>query len=183
MIILSFGELFAQKKDHISAEVDANYYPYNTANVQNGFNYGFSFLTSAYIDRLKVSLGINWVRNYDYYNEEPTASNNYFEKRDYQLKYMNIPLLVTIIINPLGKVKVGITNGFILNNLYSYRVTSYYSTKDPVVEKDVQVSDQLLAFYQCEVVARSRRPGEIVIDDRGLTFGLKIGLEYRFFKE
>jgi hypothetical protein len=118
---------------------------------------------------------------------------------------MNIPLLLTIIINPLSKLKVGIINGLILNNLYSYRVTSYYSTKDPVVEKDVQASKGIFSFKTGVELSKAitqhmmincspfinvklwpdpgARPGDIVIDDRGLTFGLKIGLEYRFFKE
>src|ERR1035437_9283796 len=139
LFVFCFNELSAQKKNYFSIEIDADYYHYVVANAKNRFNYGSSLLISADIARINVSSGINWSKEDSYYTDKPTSSNNFFEKRNYRVRFFNIPVLVKIRINQLEKIKIGIVSGLIYNKLISSHITSYYLGQEPLIEKDIQV--------------------------------------------
>jgi hypothetical protein len=138
-----FIDSFSQKKENFSIETDINYYYYYLGNnTKNPFNYGFSFLGSYIVNKLKVSSGINFSTQDSHYNVIPDASSNFLEKRDYNIKHINFPVLVYYAVYSSRKYKTAILGGVVFNRVIGYDITSYYSNRDPIIEKNIEINNQ-----------------------------------------
>lgn len=196
---------FSQDKDYFSTEFDANYYYYFVGNSVNNFNYGFSLFISKYINKLKVSSGINYSTMSYYYDVTPITSPDYLRKREYSLKYFNFPIITNIEIFSHKLLSYSILLGGSFNKIIEYNIKSYYLNNETLNEnidiknENIGVSiicgatiSSLLSsrcklnlspFINYKVIPSydSQRPNYRNIPDDGLlTVGFKLGIEYLF---
>ena len=139
LLIVLFGtlfiDLFGQQKENFSIETDVNYYYYYIShNTRNSFNFGYSLLGSYKFNKYKVSSGVNFSTQDSYYNVIPDESSNFLEKRNYNLKYINFPFLMSYMISSSLKYKTDLLGGVVFNRVIKYDIASYYSNKDPIIE-------------------------------------------------
>ena len=199
---LSFG----QHVEKFSAEIDIGYtYYYISNNRADYFNYGISTLISYNIDKYALSTGINYSTKNSYYNVVPDASNNFLKKRDYDLQYINIPILFKFGEHSVKKISYRLISGFVFNHIVNYDITSYYLNNTPALEKDVKASQKtgislrlggnlshhlrnkicvnLSPFidYKFELDHKDYyRPDYKQLTDDRFSFGIKLGIEYFF---
>jgi hypothetical protein len=136
-ILLFFFALktFSQDKDYFSTEFDANYYYYFVGNnSSNNFNYGFSILISKYINKVKVSSGINYsTKSYN------TQGDPFWliEKREYNLYYLNFPIITNIEIFSHRKFSSNVLTGFTFNQIIDYKIKSFYLNGETLIEDNL----------------------------------------------
>ena len=115
-LLLFYGALktYSQDKDYFSTEFDANYYYFVGNNNSNNLNYGFSWLVSKYIQKLKFSTGINYsIKSYNSQGDPFYLT----ERRKHNLKYINFPIIENIEILSQKKFCLSILTGFTFNNI------------------------------------------------------------------
>jgi hypothetical protein len=207
-ILLFFFALktFSQDKDYFSTEFDANYYYYFVGNnSSNNFNYGFSILISKYINKVKVSSGINYSTMSYYYDVTPITTPDYLRKREYSLKYLNFPIITNIEIFSNKLLSYSILLGGSFNKIIEYNIKSYYLYNETLNE-NIDIKNEnigvsiicgatisgllsskcklnLSPFINYKVIPSndSQRPNYRNIPDDGLlTVGFKLGIEYLF---
>lgn len=126
-------ESFSQGKDCFSTECNANYYYFFVGNNNsNNLNYGFSLLASKYIQKLKISTGIN------YSIKSINAQGDAFysiQKRKYNLEYFNIPIIANVEIYSHDKFCSGIQTGFTFNRIIDCNMESFYLNGESLTEK------------------------------------------------
>lgn len=207
-LLLFFWALktYSQDKDYFSTEFDANYYYYFIGNNNsNNFNYGFSLLISKYINRLKVSSGIDYSTMSYYYDISPITSPDYLRKREYSVKYFNFPIFgnVEIISNKLFSYSILLGGTF--NKIIEYNIKSYYLYNETLNE-NIEIKNEnigvsiicgatissllssrcklnLSPFINYKVIPGhdSQRPNYRNIPDDGIiSVGFKLGIEYLF---
>lgn len=136
LIAISSSVVFSQDKNLISSEIDANFYNYCISKENtNKFNYGFSLLFSRYLRKLKISFGINYSTKY--YN---APGNAFFEveRREYNLQYLNFPIIMNYPVITKEKHFISFLTGITFNNIIDYRIRSYYYSGD------IYIADNLL---------------------------------------
>jgi len=205
--IFLFFSSFGQHNENFSGEINANYTYYYISNKRiNYFNYGFSALLSYRTDKFKFSSGINYSTKNSYYRIIPNVSNNFLEKRDYEIQYINIPVLYTFGEQSLKKINFGLVSGIIFNYIVNYDITSYYLNSTPTFEDNVKsgqktgislrlgtniskyindkISINLSPFidYKFEFDHKNYyyRPDYRQLTDDRLSFGFIFGIEYLF---
>ena len=126
---------FSQDKDYFSTEFDANYYYYFVGdNNSNNFNYGFSILISKYINKVKVSSGINYsTKSYN------TQGDPFWliEKREHNLDYLNFPIITNIEIFSHRKFSSSVLTGFTFNQIIDYKIKSFYLNGETLIEDNL----------------------------------------------
>jgi hypothetical protein len=197
---------YSQGKGFFSTEIDANYYYYcSLGESTNKFNYGFSILISKYINRLKVSSGLNYSTKSYYYDVTPIASRNYLNKRDYKATYLNFPIVANIEIFSQRKFCSSILTGFMFNQIVYYNIKSYYLNGETLTENILLDNRRLgvsfifgttfskLVGNKCQLNLSpfinykllsdhdNQRPDYKNIPDDKISIGFRIGIEY-FFK-
>jgi hypothetical protein len=202
-----FFELYSQDKNCISAEIDGNgYYYFMNVNRYNNFNYGYSFILSRYIHKIKVSFGINYAKKNSYLNIhiEPTSWLDSLNKIEYDIKYLNFPIFVTFDLYSFNKVKINCLGGVVFDKIINYDITTHYQNKSNITEKNIQAGQKLgLSFrfgigltkailpcvnlnlspfidYKVMLDYREQRPDYRNLTDDRFSFGLKLGVEYLF---
>jgi hypothetical protein len=207
LIILSLSFLYVEAQDNRdwSSEIDANYYYYFTGNnTNNDFNYGFSLLLSRKLDRLKISSGLSYSTLKYYYTADPTPTNS-LEKREYNLRYLNVPLLVAYYcLDSKKNVNILIESGLIVNTVVSYNITSYYLNQ-PTIDEEGSFSDNNFGLtfrlgtnissvlinrfilnagpfvdYKFINNGEGNSPDYRNIPDVNLSIGFRVGVEYNF---
>jgi hypothetical protein len=125
-------KIFGQDKDYFSTEINANYYFYFVGeNNSNNLNYGFSLFVSKYIQKVKLSTGINYsIKSYNSQGD-PFYS---VQKRKYNLEYLNFPIIANIEIFSLKKFYLSILTGFTFNQIIDYNIISYYLSGEVLTE-------------------------------------------------
>jgi len=201
LTLLAF-KTYSQEKDYFSTEFDANYYYYFVGNDNtNNFNYGFSFFFSKYIHKLKFSAGVNYSTKS--YNSQEDFLNS-ISKREYNLKYLNIPIIVNIQIMSQKGFFVSILTGFGFNNIVDYNIKTYYmnggyvtdnnllddkrlsitymlgTTFSKSIEKKIILNMSPIINYKLIPDYKEQRPNYKNIPNDKLSFGFKIGIEYGF---
>jgi hypothetical protein len=193
---------FSQDKDYFSTEFDANYYYYFVGdNSSNNFNYGFSILISKYINKVKVSSGINYsTKSYN------TQGDPFWliEKREYNLDYLNFPIITNIEIFSHRKFSSSVLTGFTFNQIVDYKIKSFYLNGETLIEDNLLNDKKLgLTFLLGTTFSKSignkwllnlspfinyklipdhndQRPDYKNIPDDRVFLGFKIGIEYLF---
>lgn len=124
LIFICGFKTYSQEKKYFSIEMDVNYYYYFLGeNNTNNFNYGLSIIVSKYINKLKISSGLNYsIKSYD------SDGDDFFliKKREYKLDYLNFPILSNIEIINRKSFNSSILFGFIFNKILDYNIKSYY---------------------------------------------------------
>jgi len=203
MIVYSLAS-YGQEENKFSIGMDANYlYHHLDKDMNNNFNYGFSLLMSENIARIKVSFGLNYSTFNTYYTAKPTNNSaSYLEKEEYEVQYLNFPLLVYFRNNSEKLSNVNPYIGIIVSKAINYDMVSYYLNTPPVYNNDIYMHQTLGFTFRIGVnvskpicqhivlntaifsdfklvtnsVSRSHGFGEL--PDSGITFGLKIGVDY-----
>jgi hypothetical protein len=198
-------DTYSQEKDYFSTEFDANYYYYFVGNSSNNLNYGFSLLISKYINKLKVSSGINYSTMSYYYNVTPITSPDYLTKREHNVKYFNFPIVgnVEIISNKIFSYSLLLGGSF--NKIIEYNIKSYYLNNETLNE-NIEIKNEnmgvsiicgatissllssrcklnLSPFINYKLIPgqNSQRPNyRNLPDDDILNVGIKLGIEYLF---
>lgn len=193
---------FSQDKDYFSTEFDANYYYYFVGdNSSNNFNYGFSILISKYINKVKVSSGINYsTKSYN------TQGDPFWliEKREHNLDYLNFPIITNIEIFSHRKFSSSVLTGFTFNQIIDYKIKSFYLNGETLIEDNLLNDKKLgLTFLLGTTFSKSignkwllnlspfinyklipdhndQRPDYKNIPDDRVFLGFKIGIEYLF---
>ena len=193
---------FSQDKDYFSTEFDANYYYYFVGNNNsNNFNYGFSILISKYINKVKVSSGINYsTKSYN------TQGDPFWliEKREHNLDYLNFPIITNIEIFSHRKFSSSVLTGFTFNQIVDYKIKSFYLNGETLIEDNLLNDKKLgLTFLLGTTFSKSignkwllnlspfinyklipdhndQRPDYKNIPDDRVFLGFKIGIEYLF---
>ena len=193
---------FSQDKDYFSTEFDANYYYYFVGdNSSNNFNYGFSILISKYINKVKVSSGINYsTKSYN------TQGDPFWliEKRKYNLEYLNFPIITNIEIFSHRKFSSSVLTGFTFNQIIDYKIKSFYLNGETLIEDNLLNDKKLgLTFLLGTTFSKSignkwllnlspfinyklipdhndQRPDYKNIPDDRVFLGFKLGIEYLF---
>ncbi len=204
LLVCFFFSAFCQEKDYYSVEIDVNYRYYHGLFPEN-YNYGFSVITSKYINKLKVSLGINYyLRTFHYKKGEDL---NTFKERIYKLTYLNFPLLLgNIEIIARKSFSSSIMLGFSFNQIVNYNITTYHWNGETVIDNNIKdhlgagislicglnFSKRLNQKTWLNVSLfgnsqrnpkhynRSRNPIYSFLPDDKFSVGLKIGVEYLF---
>lgn len=193
---------FSQDKDYFSTEFDANYYYYFVGeNKSNNLNYGFSLLVSKYIQKVKLSTGINYsTKSYDSEGDQFYS----IQKREYNIEYLNYPIIANIEIFTQRKFYSSILTGFTFNQIIDYNIKSYYLNGETLVENNLLDNKRLgLAFMLGTALSKTvgnnyqialtpfinykivpdhdnQRPDYKNIPDDKVFIGFKIGVEYLF---
>lgn len=132
LLFLCALKIFSQDKDYFSTEVNANYYFYFIGeNYSNNLNYGFSLFVSKYIQKVKLSTGINYsIKSYN------SRGDSFYsvQKRKYELDYLNFPIIANIEIISLKKSYFSILTGFTFNKIIDYNIKSYYLSGEILTE-------------------------------------------------
>jgi len=193
---------FSQDKDYFSTEFDANYYYYFVGdNSSNNFNYGFSILISKYINKVKVSSGINYsTKSYN------TQGDPFWliEKREHNLDYLNFPIITNIEIFSHRKFSSSVLTGFTFNQIVDYKIKSFYLNGETLIEDNLLNDKKLgLTFLLGTTFSKSignkwllnlspfinyklipdhndQRPDYKNIPDDRVFLGFKLGIEYLF---
>lgn len=193
---------FSQDKDYFSTEFDANYYYYFVGdNSSNNFNYGFSILISKYINKVKVSSGINYsTKSYN------TQGDPFWliEKREHNLDYLNFPIITNIEIFSHRKFSSSVLTGFTFNQIIDYKIKSFYLNGETLIEDNLLNDKKLgLTFLLGTTFSKSignkwllnlspfinyklipdhndQRPDYKNIPDDRVFLGFKLGIEYLF---
>ena len=188
----------------LSIEIDANYYYHFVGgNTNNRFNYGFSLLISKKLEKLKISLGLDYSTLYYYYDVEPT-SPSFLKMREYDLQYINVPLLIGYEAKKNKSLKIVILGGVIFNKIVSYHLTSYYLNAPPITENGSYPSNNLgltirfgtdiskalskrfnlnagpFVDYKLIKNGQEQRPDSRNTPDIVGSLGFKLGIEYNF---
>lgn len=147
LILLHFYSIniYPQKRDNFSVETNTNCSHYFMGGkTKNDFNYGFSLLLSRSINKIKISTGITYSTKYYYYNVHPQNSNDYLNKRNYRLQYINFPLTVNFInVDKKKLFYVNFLSGLVFNKLIKYNIISFFNNKSPLYEKDLEIESKL----------------------------------------
>lgn len=193
---------YSQDKDYFSTEFDANYnYYFVGTNNSNNLNYGFSLLVSRYIQKLKFSTGINYsIKSYNSQGD-PFYS---IEKREYNLEYLNFPIIANIEINSHKKFRSSILTGFTFNHIIDYNIKSFYLSGETLTENNLLDNKKLgVTFMLGNTFSKSignkcllnlspyinyklvtdhdnQRPDYKNIPDDKISIGFRIGIEYLF---
>ena len=202
ILIICVSKIYGQKKNYFSIEGDANYYYYFIGeNKSNNLNYGFSLHVSKYIQKLKLSTGINYsIKSYNSQGD-PFYS---IEKREYNLEYLNFPMIANIKIFSHRKFRSSILTGFTFNHIIDYNIKSFYLNGESLTENNLLDNKRLgVTFMLGTTFSKSignkcllnlspfinymlvpdhdnQRPNYKNIPDDKLFIGFKIGIEYLF---
>jgi hypothetical protein len=203
-LLLFFWALktYSQDKDYFSTEFDANYYYYFVGNNNsNNLNYGFSLLVSKYIQKLKFSTGINY--SIKFYNSQGDPFYS-IEKREYNLEYLNFPIIANIEIFSHRKFRSSILTGFTFNHIIDYNIKSFYLNGETLTENNLLDNKKLgvtfmlgttfsklignkcllnlSPFINYKLVPDhdNQRPDYNNIPDDKISIGFRIGIEYLF---
>ena len=203
-LIIAFCALktYSQNKDYFSTEFDANYYYYFVGNNNsNNLNYGFSLLASKYIQKLKFSTGISYsIKSYNSQGD-PFYS---IQKREYNLEYLNFPIIANIELFSHRKFCSSILTGFTFNQIVDYNIKTYYQNGETLTENNLLDNRKLGITYmfgttfstfisnKCTVNLSpfinyklvpdhdNQRPDYTNIPDDKIFIGFRIGIEYLF---
>lgn len=202
-LLLFFWALktYSQNKDYFSTEFDANYYYYFVGkNNSNNLNYGFSLLVSKYIQKVKISTGINYsIKSFN------TQGDSFYsiQKREYNLEYLNFPIIVNIEIFSQKKFFSSFLTGFAFNQIIDYNIKSYYLNGETLTDKNLlnkrlgrtfmlgttfskSIGNRYLLnlspFINYKLVPDhdNQRPDYKNIPDGKISLGFKIGIEFIF---
>lgn len=198
-ILLYSAVALSQKKNNISVQGDISYYYHFFGSSKNLFNYGFSLLVFNSFKSVKAGFGIDYATKFYYFNVEPEASNNYLNKKENKLQYIDFPILVYIGNDFKKQFHASAMLGLVLNKLIKYEVNSYYEEKAPVYEtKNTQSNIGLTLRLGAEI---SKKLGRHVflnitpfgdykfvqtkgdneeIPDNNISLGIHAGVEYFF---
>jgi hypothetical protein len=126
-----------------STEIDLNYYYFeNKSYEENYFNPGISVMFAYFKEKFKFSAGVNYSTKNYYYLNEPSLSYP-LEKRDYYLKYLNIPMLVYFPNIPSRKFNFQFFNGLVYNFILDYTIKSYYYNKPTEIENNIDAGQRM----------------------------------------
>ncbi len=203
-LLLFFGALktYSQSKDYFSTELDANYYYYFVGdNNSNNLNYGFSLLVSKYIQKLKISTGISYsIKSYNSQGD-PFYS---IQEREYNLEYLNFPIIANIELFSHRKFRSSILTGFTFNHIVDYNIKTYYQNGETLTENNLLDNKKLgVTFMLGTTFSKSignkclfnlspfmnynlvsdhdnQRPDYRNIPDDKISIGFRIGIEYLF---
>ena len=202
LIFFSAVKIYSQQNDCFSTEFDANYYYYFVGNTNsNNLNYGFSLLVSNYIQKLKISTGIGYsIKSYNSQGD-PFSS---ILKREYNLEYLNFPIIANIEFFSHRKFFSSILTGFRFNQIVDYKIETYYQDGEIFTDDNLLVYKQLgitfmlgttfskLIGTKCIVNLSpfinynlvpdhdNQRPDYRNIPDDKISIGLRLGIEYLF---
>lgn len=192
---------FSQDKDYFSTEFDANYYYYFVGENNNNLNYGFSLLVSKYIQKVKLSAGVNYsIKSYN------SQGDQFYSilKREYNLEYLNFPIIANIEIFSQRKFHSSILIGFTFNQITDYTIKSYYLNGKTLTENNLLDNKRLgisfvfgttfsklignkylfnlspIISYKLVSDHDNQRPDYKNIPDDKISIGVRIGIEYLF---
>ncbi len=204
ILFICVFQIYGQKKNYLSIEGDANYYYYFIGeNNTNNFNYGFSIIISEYINKLKVSSGINYsIKSYDSQGDQFYS----IKKREYKLGYLNFPIIGNFEIISKKTFTSSILIGLVFDKIIDYNIRSYYLNGKTVTEDNLKGNQKLgvsLIFgatfsklignrcklnlspfinYKLTPESDSQSPNYRNLAYDKLSVGFKIGIEYLFKK-
>lgn len=130
----------SQTDSKYSIEFTPGYIYYAMDNVyENNFNYDFSLLAARKLSNvIKLKIGIGYsVKNF-FYETEPTNFNDYFYKKEYKIKYLNIPILLSYSNPNQGKVSFELTSGIIINLPFDYDVIRFYKNNPDDINSNIK---------------------------------------------
>ncbi len=193
---------YGQEKNYLSTEFDVNYnYCFTGNNTHNNFSYGFSLLVSEYINKIKISAGINYSRLYYDYNMEDLFYS--IKKREYKLEYLKFPVISSFKIFSGNRTSISILTGFVFSSVIGYSIKPYYLNGKTITENDLlgqrqlgvswllgitfskMLDNKLLLnispFFNYPIIPNGRNqiPGYNNIPNY-ISLGAKIGIEYLF---
>lgn len=124
-------EIYGQK-NNFSTEINVNYtYYFVGENNSNNLNYGFSLFASKYIQKLKLSTGINYaIKSYNSQSDQLYS----IQKREYNLKYLNIPIIANIDIFSQNKFISCILTGIAFNQITDFNIKTYYLNGETITD-------------------------------------------------
>ncbi len=200
ILIICVSKIYGQKKNYFSIEGDANYYYYFIGeNNSNNFNYGFSIIISEYINKLKVSSGINYaIMSFDTQGDIFYSIKN----REYKIVYLNFPIIGNFEIISQNTFVSSILIGVIFNHILDYNIKTYYLNGETLTENNIKENQKLgvtLTFgttfsksignkytlnfspfinYKLVSDHDSQRPSYRNLPNDKISLGFKIGIEY-----
>jgi hypothetical protein len=158
-------------------------------------------LVSKYIQKLKFSTGINYsIKSYNSQGD-PFYS---IEKREYNLEYLNFPIIANIEIFSHRKFRSSIFTGFTFNHIIDYNIKSFYLNGEALTENNLLDNKKLgVTFMLGTTFSKSignkyllnlspfinyklvpdhdnQRPDYKNIPDDKISIGFRIGIEYLF---
>lgn len=200
LLVLLTLEIYSQERNYFSTEFDANYFYYFVGNDNtNNFNYGFSFLCSKYMHKLKLSTGVNYSTK-SYYSQEDIY--NSIAKREYNLRYLNIPIIANIDLISQKELSISLLTGFGFNNIVYYSIETYFLNGDSENDNDLLQAKKMgvtymlgttfsksigekfilnlspIANYKLIPDYTDQRPIYKNIPNDRLSLGFRIGIEY-----
>lgn len=208
IFVLAFcsTEIFSQNKSLLSAEADFNVYRYFiNSNRSENFNYGFSFILTQNIKKIKVSTGINYATKNSYLNIQPVLSDS-MNRIDYKIKYLNFPVLITFNLYSFQKFDVKYVCGILFNKVVNYDIITHNVKKGSVTEKNIQAGQKTGASVRIGIVFENKmnhnfninlspfmdykvkldfneqRPNYRNLTNERFSLGLRIGIEYMITK-
>lgn len=203
IMLLLISKISISQSNYFSVGTDVEYLNhYLGSNTKKHFNYGISFFVSRNINNLNVSTGFNFsTRDFYIFLEHDNSSIGTY-KKEYTLRYLNIPVLLQLSFSEtkIGKFKV--LGGFIFNNVIRFNVhTNNVETTEEIsndLDKyyDLGISSRLglnyannlnksfilnispFIDYKLILNAKTTHYTIVSIPDNRLTLGIKIGIEY-----
>ncbi len=151
------------------------------------------------MQKLKLSTGINYSTK-SYYSQADI--NNSIAKREYDLKYLNIPIIANIELMSQKGVSISLLTGFVFNNIVDYNIETYFLNGDSENENDLLEDKKIgvtymlgttfsksigekfilnmspIANYKLIPDHSDQRPNYKNIPNDRLSLGFKIGIEY-----
>ncbi len=165
----------------------------------------FSINISKHYKKVKIGIGTNYSTKNYFYEVSSTISNNFANKKEYKLKYLNFPFLLDFnVLNPNNRLYISVLSGIMFNKVIDYDKATYYTNKPPLFEKETDVGMKLglsirlgsnisykinksiylnttpFADFKLILNSISQRPDSSNLPDNRFSVGLKIGIEYLF---
>ncbi len=134
-----------ENKSYSSIEIDAIYGYHFIVKEHHNFhnnykNCGFSLFFPRHINKLKVSLGVNYYSRSYYYIPDYTTT---LQRRNYNIQYLNLPMLIHLEVVSLKSVKLNILIGASFNSIFDYKTESVYPNKIVVNENNINIWNNL----------------------------------------
>ena len=134
-------ELYGQEKNRSSVEIQGNTSFFFLRN--NNFNHGYSLILSRYINKIKVSAGVNYATKNTYTKHVPSYWLDSVYQLNYNIKYLHFPLLVTFNVYTFNSLKLNTTAGIVFNRILDYDIVEKRNNKPDEIEKDIYEGQNL----------------------------------------
>ncbi len=135
ILLCCLFELYGQEKNRSSVEIQGNTSFFFVRD--NNFNYGYSLILSRYINKIKVSAGVNYATKNTYTKHVPSYWLDSVYQLNYNIKYLHFPLLITFNAYTFNQFKLNTTAGIVFNRIVDYDIVEKRNNKPDEIEKDI----------------------------------------------